>query len=84
MSRFLLAMFMMFAVVNLVYLWLGKTNNYLLMAEYICQFSWILYTAAYIYSCYMRICTDEVLEDEKKKIAEYDAKYGYKRQAKKK
>ncbi len=76
MSRVLLAMFYVLTAVNIPLLFMG-VQSYLPLACLICQMVWIIYTAVYIYGCYMRIVTDDILADERKKIAEYEAKYAY-------
>ena len=75
MSRMLMAMFYIFTVINIAF---SSFNivSYIPFASYICQLAWIVYTALFIYGCYMRIATDEIIQDEEKKIAEYDRKYG--------
>lgn len=77
MSRVLLAMFYVLTAVNVLLNFINVTNSYLPLACLICQMVWIIYTAVYIYGCYMRIVTDDILADERKKIAEYEAKYAY-------
>ena len=83
MSRVLMAMFYIFAVISLPVNYLG-IQSYIPLAHFICQIVWFIYTVIFIYGCYMRIATDEIIEEEEKKIAEYDAKYAYKRKQKKK
>ena len=77
MSRVLMAMFYAVAVINLPVSYLGIAS-YIPLAHFICQIVWIIYTVIFVYGCYMRIATEEIIEEEEKKIAEYDAKYGYK------
>ena len=75
MSRMLMTMFYIFTVINIVFSAFDVVS-YIPFASYICQIAWILYTSVFIYGCYMRIATDELIQDEEKKIAEYDRKYG--------
>lgn len=82
MSRVLMAMFYAFAIINIPLSYFG-IQSYIPLAHFICQIVWIVYSAVFIYGCYMRIATDEIIAEEEKKIAEYDAKYGYKRKLKK-
>ena len=75
MSRMLMAMFYVFTVINII-LSAFDVVSYIPFASFICEMAWILYTSLYIYGCYMRIATDEIIEKEERKIAEYDRKYG--------
>lgn len=83
MSRVLMAMFYAFAVISLPLNFLG-IQSYIPLAHFICQIVWLIYTMVFIYGCYMRIANDEIIAEEEKKIAEYDAKYAYKHKSKKK
>ena len=83
MSRVLMAMFYTFAVISLPLNYFG-IQSYIPLAHFICEIVWLIYTVVFIYGCYMRIANDEIIEEEEKKIAEFDAKYAYKRKAKKK
>ena len=83
MSRVLMVMFYVVAAINIP-LNFFEIQSYMPLAHFICQIVWIIYTAVYIYGCYMRIATDEIIAEEERKIAEYDAKYAYKRKTKKK
>jgi len=83
MSRVLMAMFYVFAVISLPLNYL-KIPSYIPLAHFICQIVWILYNLMFLYGCYMKIATQEIIDEEERKIAEYDAKYGYKRKSKKK
>lgn len=81
MSRVLTAMFYVLTAVNIPLYYLGIVT-YLPLACFLCQAVWIIYTAVYIYGCYMRIATDEIIAEEEKKIAQYDAKYAYRHKRK--
>lgn len=35
----------------------------------------LIYTAAFVYSCYMMIATQEIIDEENRKMREYDEKY---------
>lgn len=83
MSRVLMAMFYAFAIISLPLNYFG-IQSYIPLAHFICQIVWIIYTVVFIYGCYMRIATQEIIDEEERKIAEYDAKYGYKRSKTKK
>ena len=77
MSRVITTMVYALTIINVP---ISLTNNagYLPFALLLCQLVWIVYTSALIYSCYMRIATEEIIQEEEKKIAEYDAKHAYK------
>jgi hypothetical protein len=45
----------------------------LVIFELIC----LIYIAVYLYSCYMMIATEEIIDKENKKMREYDAKYSF-------
>lgn len=81
MSRVLTAMFYVLTAANIPLYYAG-ISTYLPLACFLCQVVWIIYTAVYIYGCYMRIATDELIAEEEKKIAQYDAKYAYRRRRK--
>lgn len=82
-SQVLMGMFYIFALISLPINYLG-IHSYIPLAHFICQIVWLIYTAVFIYGCYMRIATDEIIAEEERKIAEYDARYSYKRKSKKK
>ena len=78
-----------FSLVTMIIFYLGEIcmailpdlSGYLMKPVFAFQIIWFISTAILIYGCYMRICTDEQLAREKKKIAEFDAKYGQKKKA---
>ena len=54
-------------------------SGYLAFAVTLFQFVWIIFSGIYIYSCYMMIATQEIIDDEEKKIREYDQKNAFKK-----
>lgn len=56
---------------------------YFRLALYFFEILWLIYTAVYIYSCYMMIATEEIIKEEQKKMREYDAKYSFRTPKKK-
>lgn len=38
---------------------------------------WLIYSSMYIYSCYMMIATQEIIDEENKKMRQYDEKYSF-------
>ncbi len=78
-TKFALVTMIIFYVGELLMAFLPKFSGYLMKPVFAFQIIWYIVTALLIYSCYMRICTDEQLEREKKKLAEFDAKYGKKK-----
>ncbi len=82
MSRVLMAMTYVLTAANIP-LRIMAINSYLPLAALICYFAWIMYTGIFIYGCYMRIATDEIIEEEEKKLREYDEKYSFRTKKKK-
>lgn len=80
-AKFALVTMIIFYVGELCMAIIPKISGYLMKPVFAFQIIWFIATAALIYGCYMRICTDEQLAREKKKIAEFDAKYGQKKKA---
>ena len=72
-ARVLTAMFYILTAIHMPLSYL-TVRSYLPLACLICQLAWYIYTAILLYGFYMRITTDEILEDEEKKLAEYAAK----------
>lgn len=58
---------------------LGKYEAYLNLALVAFELLWLIYSAVYIYSCYMMIATQEIIDDENKKMQEYDRKYSFRK-----
>ena len=52
-------------------------EGYLRLALFFFEIVWLVYTAIYLYSCYMMIANEEIINDEMKKMREYDAKYSF-------
>ena len=51
--------------------------GYLELPLLVFELTWLLYSAMYIYSCYMMIATQEIIDDENRKMKEYDEKYSF-------
>ena len=58
-------------------------NPYFTLAELIFLLGFLIMTAALIYSCYMRIATPSIIEEETRKMREYDEKYSFRTKKKK-
>jgi len=56
---------------------------YLRLPMLIYEMLWLVYSAVYIYSCYMMIATQEIIDDENRKMREYDKKYSMLKRKKK-
>ena len=52
------------------------------MPLFLMEFFRIAYSAIYIYSCYMMIATQEIIDEEERKIREYDEKYSFRQKKK--
>ena len=71
-ARVLTAMFYVLTAGSIV-LDLLSVGTILPLLCFICQIIWYIYTAIIIYGCYMRIATQEIIDDEEKKLAQYNA-----------
>ena len=71
-ARVLTAMFYVLTAGSIV-LDLLSVGTILHLLCFICQIIWYIYTAIIIYGCYMRIATQEIIDDEEKKLAQYNA-----------
>ena len=56
---------------------IGKYEAYLTLSLAVFEVIWLIYSAVYIYSCYMMIATQEIIDDENRKMMEYDRKYSF-------
>ena len=56
---------------------IGKYEGYLTLSLMVFEVIWLIYSAVYIYSCYMMIATQEIIDDENRKMMEYDRKYSF-------
>lgn len=63
--------FGIFAFLRLV-LSLFDIGNQLLLPLMIFEFVLVIYTALFVYSCYMMIATQEIIDEEERKLSEYD------------
>ena len=59
---------------------IGKYESYLNLSLVVFEVIWLIYSAAYIYSCYMMIATQQIIDDENRKMREYDEKYSFRTQ----
>ncbi len=64
-AKTLMATFAVFAIISAVMTKLG-IKSYLPLAQLIAQTAWLLYTAVFLYGCYMHIATDEMIEQDEK------------------
>ncbi len=73
-ARVLFAMFIAFSLISLPFA-AFHTAAYLQYAAFLCQLVWYIHTILLLYGFYMRVATQEIIDDEEKKIAEYDRKH---------
>lgn len=78
----LLIVFVIFTAARIVSYFLG-IEMYLRLPMLVYELFWLGYSAMYIYSCYMMIATQEIIDDENKKMREYDEKYSMLKRKKK-
>lgn len=73
--------FVIFLAIQLVssLVGIGKYEAYLNLALVVFELVWLIKSAVYIYSCYMMIATQEIIDDENKKMREYDEKYSFRK-----
>ncbi len=66
-----------FAVASFVRIVLSffQLSGYMAIAMLFYELVLLVLTASYIYSCYMMIATQEIIDEENKKMREYDEKY---------
>ena len=67
-------MFIAFSLISLPFA-AFHTAAYLQYAAFLCQLVWYIHTILLLYGFYMRVATQEIIDDEEKKIAEYDRKH---------
>lgn len=81
----LVIVFVLFLAIQLAasFVGMGKYEAYLHLALAVFELVWLIYSAVYIYSCYMMIATQEIIDDENKKMREYDEKYSFRKLKKK-
>lgn len=78
----LVVVFVVFTALRMIFS--GFTfEGYLRLALFFFEIVWLVYTAVYLYSCYMMIATEEIIQQEQKKMREYDAKYSFRTPKKK-
>ncbi|MBP3580958.1 MAG: hypothetical protein J6K12_06910 [Clostridia bacterium] len=78
----LLIVFVIFSLVRIAGYFFG-IEVYLRLPMLVYEMFWLVYSAMYIYSCYMMIATQEIIDDENKKMREYDEKYSMLKRKKK-
>lgn len=57
----------------------GRYEAYLNLALSVFELVWLIASAVYIYSCYMMIATQDIIDEENKKMREYDRKYSFRK-----
>ena len=70
-AKVLLAMFLAFSLLTLVLTAFSRAAV-LSFASLLCQVVWYIHTAVLLYGFYMRVATQEIIDEEEKKLAEYD------------
>lgn len=78
----LLIVFVLFTAARILCYFFG-VEMYLRFAMLVYELFWLAYSAMYIYSCYMMIATQEIIDEENKKMREYDEKYSMLKRKKK-
>ena len=75
----LVIVFVIFLAIQLAasFIGMGKYEAYLNLALAAFELIWLICSAVYIYSCYMMIATQEIIDDENRKMREYDQKYSF-------
>lgn len=81
----LVIVFVIFLAAQLMlsFIGIGKYEAYLNLALSAFELIWLISSAVYIYSCYMMIATQEIIDEENKKMKEYDMKYSFRTPKKK-
>ncbi len=81
----LVIVFVIFLGIQLMcsFIGIGKYEAYLNYALVIFELVWLISSAVYIYSCYMMIATQDIIDEENKKMREYDEKYSFRKLKKK-
>ena len=81
----LVIVFVIFLAIQLLlsFISIGKYEAYLNLALVIFELLWLINSAVYIYSCYMMIATQDIIDEENKKMREYDRKYSFRNLKKK-
>ena len=70
--------FLVFVVVQVVLSYINtEYAAYLKLTLFIFELLWLIYSGVYIYSCYMMIATQEIMDEEDRKMREYDEKYSF-------
>ena len=61
-----------------------QLSAYMSIAMLVYELVLLLFTASFVYSCYMMIATQEIIDEENRKMREYDEKYSMLRRKKEK
>ena len=70
----LLLVFVVFTILRIAGYFMG-IEAYLRLPLLVFELFWLCYSGMYIYSCYMMIATQEIIDEENKKMRQYDEKY---------
>lgn len=70
----LTVVFAAFTAIRLIVTIFGY-GAYLKLPLTVFELIWLIYGASYIYSCYMMIATEEIIDKENRKIREFDEKH---------
>ena len=77
--------FVVFTLIKLLLTPLGYSNLPVVILPFmIFEVLWLVYSAVFIYSCYMMIATQEIIDEENRKIREYDDRNASRQMRKKK
>lgn len=74
----LIIVFALFTALRLILSAFGMPD-YLRLPLVLFELFWLIYSLIYIYSCYMMIATQEIIDDEQRKMREYDEKYSFRK-----
>lgn len=72
----IMIVYIVFTIIKYILIPFGYAG-YLQLSLLIFELLWLLYSGMYIYSCYMMIATQEIIDEENKKMREYDEKYSF-------
>lgn len=72
----IMIVYVAFTVIKYILIPFGYAG-YLQLPLVVFELLWLLYSGMYIYSCYMMIATQEIIDEENKKMKEYDEKYSF-------
>ena len=72
----IMIVYVVFTLIKYILIPLGYAG-YLQLSLFVFELLWLLYSGMYIYSCYMMIATQEIIDEENRKMREYDEKYSF-------